>query len=369
MILAVGIIVGFKNNIKDKLFIFWDHAQISQNIHDLQSIIPETPFLMPQALLKDLDHDPLIASVEPYLLKSGVLKSSIAMEGIMLKGVANTFLDKFKIPATDPAFPIPFEQGQILLSKAKAKALGVTTGDSVLFYFMDQSAQTPRVRKLAVYSEFHTGMSEIDDHFALIPLQYLQSLDQYNDQTIHGIQIKFNQHHLIKEHTEYIYQKYIHPPVQIFPLNYVYPNIFGWLELLDKNAYIIIVIMSIVAIINLSTALLIFIVDRTSMIGILRALGASSGQIQKIFVQQGAKIAIKGILWGTFIGVVLGILQERFQWIKLDESAYYMSYVPVTLVWWHIVSIILGTLIMITLALFLPSIFARRVKVLKALKL
>lgn len=364
MILAVGIIVGFKNNIKDKLFVFWDHAQLSQNINDLQSIIPETPFLIPSSLLSQFDENPLIESYYPYLLKTGILKSDLSMEGIMIKGVQSNFLTKFNIPSTQD-----FNTAQVLLSQEKAKKLGVKTGDSLMFYFLDQKVATPRVRKLEVYSEFHTGMSEIDGQFALVPLIFLQSLDEYNEDVIHGVQIKFTQHNDIEEKTELLYHQYIEPPMKIFPLNYVYPNIFGWLELLDKNAYIIIIIMAVVAVINLSTALLIFIVDRTSMIGILRALGATGGQIQRIFVQQGSKIALKGIFWGTIVGVSLGGLQEHFKWIKLDESAYYMSYVPVSLVWWHILLIILGAVLMITLALFLPAIFARRIKVLKALKL
>lgn len=368
MILSVGIIVGFKDSIKDKLFVFWDHAQVTENIVDAQSIIPEMPFLMDAKLINTLQNDEIVKDVQPYLLKSGILKTSTAMEGIMAKGIEKDFL-LGKDLGIEASTAEAFTNGSIIISKQKAQTLSIQKGDSLLFYFMDLQTEAPRVRKLKVIDFFHTGMAEIDDQFALAPLNYIQSLDQYNELAVHGLQIQFQTHQNLEESTEHLYQSYIEPPSQIFPLSYVYPNIFGWLELLDKNAYIIIIIMSVVAIINLSTALLIFIVDRTPMVGILTAQGATGSQIQKIFIRQGIRIAIKGILWGLVIGVGLGLLQAHFKWIKLDEVAYYMDYVPVSLIWWHVLLILLGSLLMIALALYLPALFARRIQVLRALKL
>lgn len=368
MILSVAIIVGFKDTIKDKLFVFWDHAQITQNSPSAQNIIPDSPFLINKKLLEFLHEDTRVKDVFPYLIKPVILQTPEAMEGVQLKGVETDFLLAKDLNFSHHEIN-DFKGNQIILSTKQANALALNIGDSLLINFMGPNDETPRLRKVGLSNIFHTGISEVDDRFALAPLHYLQDLDEYNHEAIHAYQIAFKSNNNIEQNAEEIYQAYIEPPLVSYPLSYVFPNIFGWLELLNKNTYIIIIIMAIVAIINLSTALLIFMVDRTPMVGLLKSQGAKFYDIQKIFIRQGIRIAFKGILWGCFVGIGLALLQQQFKIIKLDEAGYYMSHVPIKLIWWHVLLIIIGSITAIGSALYFPSLFAKRIKVLKALKL
>lgn len=368
MILAVAIVIGFKDTIKDKLFVFWDHIQINQQSNYGHSIIPEQPFLMDPALLQAFEQDNLVEEIQPYLLKPVIIQKQELKHGVRLKGVQQTYLNK-KDLSFEKEIDNDFTGSKIILSKSQASLLNASIGDSILIYFMGLNDYSPRVRKLELYNIFHTGMQEIDEQFALSPLNFLQDLDQYNNLAIHGYQVALKKTNAIEEDAETLYQKHIEPPMQVYPLTKVYPNIFGWLQLLDKNAYIIIIIMAIVSIINLSTALLIFIIDRTYMIGILRSIGMQNRNIQQVVVYQGIRIAIKGILWGLILGLGIAWTQIQFQWLKLNEEGYYMSYVPIKLIPWHVILIVIGNILFLSLALYLPSLFSRRIRILKALKL
>jgi lipoprotein-releasing system permease protein len=211
-------------------------------------------------------------------------------------------------------------------------------------------------------------MEEIDNTFSFCDIRLLRRISNWDSNAINGYQISISDYSEADTVAEHIYQKYLDPPMSRTTMQELYPNIFNWLGLMNTNAYIILAIMAIVAVINMATALLIFIMERTNMIGTLKALGMASQSMQKIFLYHAATVAFKGIFIGTVFGVGLCLLQYHTHFITMDESAYYMQYAPVKLIPWHVVLIDLGTMVFCTAIMLLPALMVKSISIVKALR-
>jgi len=372
MILSVAVVLGFKETIKDKLFVFWGQIQIAPFNPNPSTIISPTPFPYNPALREQIRHEAGVTAVYPFAVKAAILNTGTLMQGIKLKGVDDSY-DWNSNPAiiftgARPDFKGADYSHELVLSQTILNKISAKTGDSLSVWFVDPEQEYPRVRKLRIAGTYHTGMAEIDDNFALCDIRLLRRISNWGPADINGYQIMIRDYRMSDTIAERIYQKYLEPPMDRTTMQDLYPNIYNWLGLMNTNAYIILFIMAIVAVINMATALLIFIMERTNMIGTLKALGMADAPLEKIFLYHAATVALKGILWGTLLGTGLCLLQQYTHFIKLDETAYYMQYAPMKLVAWQVLLIDLGTLLVCIISMLLPVLMVKNISIVKAIR-
>lgn len=374
MIVAVAVVFGFKETIKDKMFVFWGHIQITPYNPNPASIITPTPIPYDAGLVQHMKAEPGVEQVYPFALKPVIVNGNGLMEGLKLKGVNDLYNLQSNQAITFSPRPLLFPDTQyaqqIVLSQGTLDKMNMKIGDTIVAYFLDpdQEGTLPRIRKLQLSGTFHTGMEEIDQNFALCDIRLLQRISNWEPNAINGYQVSVSNYKTADTIANSIYRKYLEPPMSRVTMQELYPNIFNWLGLMNTNAYIILIIMAVVAVINMATALLIFIMERTNMIGTLKALGMSSGAMQQIFVYHALNVALKGIILGTLLGVGICLLQQYTHFISMDESSYYMSYAPVKLVSWHVLLIDIGALAFFVLVMLLPSLMVRSINIVKALR-
>lgn len=372
MIIAVAVVFGFKETIKDKLFVFWGQIQIAPFNPNPSTIISPAPFQFSADLKKKIASEPEVTAVYPFAVKAAILNSGTLMQGVKLKGVDSNY-DWSSNPAITfsgkkPDFKDSSYAHELILSQNILDKLNKKIGDSLAVWFIDPDQEFPRVRKLAIGGTFHTGMAEIDENFSLCDIRLLRRISGWVDNDINGYQVMIKDYQQSDSVADRIYKKYLQAPMDRTTMKDLYPNIYNWLDLMNTNAYIILFIMAIVAIINMATALLIFIMERTNMIGTLKAVGMGNGSLVKIFMYHAANVAFKGILFGSVFGVGFCLLQQYTHFIKLDESAYYMQYVPVKLVAWQVLVIDLGTLLICVASMLLPVLMVKNISIVKALR-
>ena len=373
MIISVAVVVGFKETIKDKMFVFWGQIEITPFNPNPASIISPDPIPFNDTLFRQVKSMPGVTSVYPFAVKPVILrKPSGLMEGVKLKGITADY-PLVSTPAMDfKGNRISFQDTgyskDVMLSRYTLSRLGARVGDTVLAFFIDPERSFPSIRKLHVVGAYHTGMEDIDRSFALCDIRLIRNVSGWDRQAINGYQVGIRHYQDADTIGRKIYKSYLTPPLYTSSMEDIYPNIYSWLGLMDKNTYIILSIMAIVAVVNLSTALLIFILERTRMTGILKSLGMAASKIQQIFLYHAAMVALKGIVYGTVGGVAFCLAQHYFHLISLNESAYYMKYMPVRLVAWQVVLVDVGTLLFCVLIMMIPALFVRKVNTIKALR-
>jgi lipoprotein-releasing system permease protein len=255
-----------------------------------------------------------------------------------------------------------------MLSETTVSRLGLKVGDELQLYFLEPGATVPRIRKVKLSGIFHTGMDEIDRDYGLCDLRLLQRINNWNPDEINGYQVDLDDEQYADSTAAAIFYNFLDAPLSASTMRDVYSSIFDWLRLQDLNAQIVLVIMAIVAIINLAVALLILIVEQARMVGVLKSLGMSNRKLQQVFLYHAGMIAIMGILLGNIIGAGLSLLQQKTQFIRLDESIYYMQHVPVRLLGWQILLIDGITLAVCIAIMFLPSLLVRKINIAKVIQ-
>ncbi|MGX5819462.1 ABC transporter permease [Chitinophaga lutea] len=367
MIVATAMINGFQQVISDKIYSFWGHLQITESQVNAGPMAQQIPFPADSRLEAQIKALPLVDRVEAFATKSVILKKGKETEGMMFKGVA---------PDSRPVFmqegrPIRFTDSgytsEVVISANTADLLQVGLNDDVIVYFMRGDGLAPRARKLKVCGVYKTGIEEYDRAYVIGDLRLIRHLSDWEKDDIGGYEVYLKDHRETEAARDQI--------DGILPLNLfmrsmqeVYPNIFDWLGLQNKSETIILVIMTIVAIFNMITAILILILERTNMVGILKALGMRNSGIQRIFIYQAGYIVLAGILIGNALGLGLALLQQHTGFIKLPEESYYMSVAPIAIQWWKVVLINVGTLAICLLVLIIPSLLIRRILPVRAIQ-
>lgn len=373
MIIAVAVVVGFKQNIKSKMFVFWGQIEVTPFNPNPSSIINPDPINYNDTLARQIKGMQGVQSVHIFATKPVILRAkSGILEGIKLKGIDASY-PLSGSPAMDfKGKRINFTKTkyskQIILSENTLNKLNIRIGDTVIAFFIDPNKTFPSIRQLTVAGTYHTGMENIDHAFALCDINLIRNVNGWNSTAINGYQIAVDDYTRADSIGRKIYESFLKPPLYTNSMEDIYPDIYSWLSLMDTNAYIILAVMAVVAVINLSTALLIFILERTNMTGILKSLGMPTKKIQHIFLYHAAIVALKGIVYGTIGGVGFCLLQQHFHLITLNESAYYMKYMPVELISWQVILIDVGTLLFCTLIMTIPALFVRRINITKALR-
>jgi lipoprotein-releasing system permease protein len=370
MVLSVAVITGFKYEIREKLFSFWGHVHITPFTPNVSTIITVEPMQKDGVLEQKIKTIPHVVSISSFAVRPGIINANQVMEGLQLKGVDEgyKFPSSIKLTGKGIDYADTSYSKEILLSQTTADRLQVKPGEQVQMYFLDPGATFPRIRRLKVAGIFHTGMEEVDRHYGICDIRLLQRMNNWAAGDINGYQVMLDNYQKSDSVSMRIFNDYIQPPLTTNTMTQIFPNIFDWLQLQDVNGQVILIIMAVVAIMNLAVALLILIVEQTRMVGLLKTQGMTFGGIQQIFLYHAGLIAGAGILLGNLIAAIVYWLQIRTGFLKLSETSYYVSEVPVRLLWWQPLAINIATLLLCILCMWLPSLYIRRIQPAKVLQ-
>lgn len=372
MILSVAILTGFKKEIKDKLTGFGSHIQISSltanNSWEAGPISIDQPFL--EKLRRDKD----ISGIYPFATKPGIVQSGKELQGIILKGVEpgynwdffNRNLSAGKIP--DLNNPDSLE---VMISKSLARLLRITPGMKLPTYFIQDP---PRVRPFKVCGIYETGLEEYDKVFVYCSLSQISEINNWQSGEISGFEIRLSNPAKMEEVAARIRESVDESTIQsgkimqVKTLQDLAPGFFDFLSLTDTNVWVILTLMILIAGFNMISGLLIIILDRTKMIGTLKALGTNNRSMAKIFLYQAVYIIGKGLVLGNFIGLALALIQDRFRLIPLNPQSYFVDSVPIHINPAHLVLLNAGTLALTLVMMLIPSTLLTRISPGKTIK-
>ena len=360
MILTICIVVGFKHTVTEKVAGFGAHIQIvnfdNNNTYDLQ------PIEVPDSLLQRLQSFEHVAKAAPFITKPGMLKTDSAFHGIVLKGT--DYWGFFGRNIIDGG--IPNGPNQVVISKSVAQELDLQVGDAVNSYFVDET--DIRARRYTVSGIYDTGFGQFDDLFVITTLRDAKRLQGWEINTFSGVEILVDDIRYIDETADRIYFATVnHLDENGYNAYYVQtlkeqnPAIFAWLDLLDMNVIVIIVLMLLVAGFNIVSGLIILILDGVQLIGTLKALGADNRFVRRVFLGQAALLIGKGMLYGNAIGFILAAIEYKFHLVPLDATTYYVSYVPIAFPWGWLLLLNVLTLAVSLLILLLPSMIITKI--------
>jgi lipoprotein-releasing system permease protein len=371
MIITLAFAEGFQNTISEKVFSFWGHIRIHNYETSRISIAEETPIPRNDSVTRLITTIPEIRTIQAYATKNAILKTSENIEGALFKGVEANYdfrnLDKFLVSGRWIDFSDSSYSNEINLSEAMAKTLNLKVGDNLLIYFIQSGGASPRPRKLTIAGIFKTGIEEYDKLIALGDLRLIQRLNNWTANEVGGYEVFLNDYNDMDRISEDIMYK-IPMEFRSSTIREIFPNIFDWLYLQNKTIAIVLIIMVIIATLNLITCLLILVLERTRMVGILKALGARNFTIQKIFLLHGSIISITGLLGGNILGLLVCWLQDKFGFIKLPEESYYISQAAVDIVWWQILLVNIFTFLICFLVLLIPTLVVKRIQPVRAIQ-
>lgn len=373
MILAIAIITGFKAGITEKLTGFGSHIQISN--YDNNNSFETYPIdqnLIPIERLSQIEG---VKHIQPYATKPGIIKTKDEIQGVVLNGASlnqDWSFFKNKLVEGEIINMIPSKKSnQVLISEKLAKLLHLNVGEKLIMYFVQDPI---RQRAFTISGIYNSGMDEFDKLFVICDMRHIQKLNNWEANQVSGIEITIDDFKKLDETKEIIRDNITGifsndgSTFKVRTIKQKYPQIFNWLEMLDINVWIILGLMILVAGFNMVSGLLIIILEKTNMIGILKALGTDNWSVRKIFLYQSAMIIGKGMLLGNLIGIGICLIQYHFQLISLDPVNYYLDTVPINLNWFHLLLLNIGTLIATVSMLLIPSYWITKITPSKAIK-
>ncbi len=371
MVITLGLVNGFQQTVASKVYSFWGDARVQSIAPPRSQLAEDLVMTTDDSLELILRQEPAIAGFFPYLSKSVVLKTGSQFEGVMIKGVDKRFNSEafgvFLTGGRMPAFPDTGYTDELLISEFTAGMLQVKAGDKLSCFYIKNGSEI-RSRLMTVAGLYKTGVEEYDKAFAIADIRFMQRLQQVPGNTITGYQITMggnrNQHAAqCKTISDKLPQGIVCNPVRE-----LYGNIFDWLEIQDQTKQIVVGIMMAVAAINLITCLLILVIERTRMVGVLKAVGMDNARIKQVFWYYALYISLMGIGIGLAISLLLLWLQYQFGFIQMDESTYYVAVLPVKIIWWQVAAIVVGTFTVCAVTLRLPLVYVTKTNIVKALR-
>lgn len=374
MIISVAIVIGFKHEIRDKVIGFGSHINISAFTSNTS--YETSPIQYSNTLQQTLQDDADVARIEPYATKPCILKTDSQYMGVVLKGVTPeydwAFYRQHLVAGSLPQLCDTTTSTQIIISHHIASQLQLSVGDGVLAYFVD--GEQARARKFNITGIYKTDLADYDNIFMLGDVRHIQQINKWFFDQYSGIELRLHDFNRLDEVSYRLYQQLIVEP-DLYGNHYyvrsvrdLNPVFFGWLSLLDMNVWIILILMAVVAGFTMISGLLIIILENTSMIGTLKAMGANNRSIRRTFLNVATYLVGRGMLWGNIAGLVLCGLQYHFHILKLNPEAYYISYVPIELNIWYLILLNIATLVVSMLMLLGPSYIVALIRPAKSIK-
>ena len=367
MIVAFAVFFGFKRVVKQKIYSLSGQIQVKK--FSRNESFEEKPLSRSVALYqtKNPENLPSISHIQAVAHKTGILKTKDDLLGVLLKGVGQDYdwqnfemnmLSGKTLSLSDTSI-----SNDILVSDIIANKLNLSIGNEIVMAFLQDP---PRFRKLNIVGIYQTGIEEIDTQLIIGDLKLIQKLNNWGADTVGTFEIFVKENLPIEQASDQV-AAMLQNDMAIELVSTRFQGLFDWLQLLDRNVAIFLGLIMLVAVFNMMSILLVMIMERSPMIGLLKALGSNNWKIRQIFVYQGIGIVIKGLLWGNVLGLGLGFVQQYYKIIPLDPANYYMSYVPIDWHWDVVLYLNLGVLLLVSLVLILPTVIITKIEPIKAI--
>jgi len=360
------ILGGFQDKISEKVFSFTGHYQVQKFVSG--NAFEESPTSTNSDFYKDYPKNQLISHVQVYAHKPGLLKGDEEVEGVLMKGIGPDFdtldFQNSIIKGRFIQFSDSGASNEILVSRKIADKLKLEVGEKITMYFVQEP---PRFRRFEIVGLYETFLENFDDKIIIGDIQTIRNLNGWSDDQVGGFEIFVHDNKKLDEMAEPIYNS-LDFDLKLIKVTDKYIEIFDWLILLNNNVYIFLGLILFVAAFNMVSILFILIMERTQMIGILKALGSTNKQIRKIFVWNGVRIISRGLLIGNAIAIGFGLLQDKFRLVALDPESYYMTFVPISWNWPVFFILNAAVLLVTTLVLFIPAMLISNIQPIKAIR-
>ena len=369
MFVSICIIVGFKQQIRDKIIGFGGHVQVMSYEAFSDG---ETPISADSFFIAELSAIEGVKHVQPFAVKPGMLVGNEEYEGVLLKGVGCdydiSFIKDNILIGELPQWNNDKASNAVVLSKSIADRLKLNVGEKVNIYFLQDGIKARRMSVAAIYE---THLSELDDVMALTDIYTVRRLNGWGNDEYTGLEIAANDYSEIDDVAwrigDMIELQRAEDGLYAPTIEELYPSLFAWLSILDQTVWLILILVLFIAGFTTVSGLLILILEKSNFIGVMKAVGSRDISIAKVFLYYSCFIIGKGILWGNIIAFVVCVLQKQFHIIALDPSMYYMNCVPIEFTW-LLVPMNIGIFVLSVLMLLLPSMFISRIEPTKAIK-
>lgn len=387
MEISLSVVQGFETEIQKKVIGFGSHVQIGNYYREVDTEVIPLPKDDPS--LEKVRQLPNVASVSPYINRFALFKSETGWEGVLLKGVDDTYNWDFFSSVLKEG-EIPNYQGeetsnQLLISRKQARSLDLQVGDKARLYFLPPPV---RRRPVVVAGIYETGMEEFDTNIMICDLRLLQNIWRWNENQVSGFEVNLKD---IESETEARWDVSQWPPLQLvevdpmetarnevneltpylfgaLTISDLFPEIFDWLELQHQNVWFILILMAIVAVINMTSVVMILIIERTRTVGILKAMGLPNRRVQRMFIWKSFFLIVIGVALGNLLGLGLLGLQDAFGWIRVNQEDYFIETVPVAWVWMRFFFVNLGVTVIWTLFMVIPTVIINSISPVKAIR-
>ena len=368
MLISWAVVVGFKNQIRDKVIGFV--APIHVQALDKNESMEETPFVLDSLLVSRLNSVQGISHYQQVANKAGMIKTDEEIQGVVLKGVDEnydwTYFESCLLEGKAPKYTADERSTEVLVSKIIADKMLLGVGDDVSLWFIDKDMQA-RGRKFSVSGIFETGLYEFDERYVFAYLNQIRKLNGWEDNEAGLLEIVLDEGADVDQVNEKLYYA-LPSELASYTARQSNPQIFDWLDLLDTNVWLIMALMLLVAGITVISMLLIIIIERTSTIGLLKAMGANNKFVRQVFLLRSLRILLIGMLIGNVIGVGFCFFQQYTGFIKLDAATYYLSAVPIEMHFTTVLFINLGTFLLWVSMLLIPTSVINRITPTKSIR-
>ena len=377
--IAIGVIMmlvsfatgmGLQVKIREKIAAFNGHITI-QSYDNNSSQVSLMPVALEQDFYPEFKSVEGITHVQAVATKAGIVRTETDFEGVIVKGVGADFMwenfENFLVEGELPDYSDGLNE-EVLISEYLSKRLGFELGDKIITYFLrEDTKRPPLLRAFVVKGIYNSGFQEFDELYLISDIRHIQRLNNWKQDEVGGFEVFIEDFDDLDVKGAEVYDN-TNSLLDTQTIKQKYASIFEWLSLFDFNIALIIGIMILVAGINMITALLVLILERTQMIGILKALGGGDWSIRKIFLYNASYLIVLGLFWGNLIGLGLLFIQKYFKLFPLNPETYYVTEVPVYIGWEYILGVNIGTLILCLLMLMIPSIIITKISPVKAMK-
>lgn len=378
MIISVATGIGLQQKIRQKVAAFNGHIIISI-FDDNQSVVSKVPVSTEQDFYPVFQSVEGIKHIQAVATKAGIIRTEDSFEGVIFKGVSDDFLweniEEYLIEGRKPIIDKKLaENNEIVISEYLANRLFLKNGDQMNTFFMkEDSNQPPNLRVFKIVGIYNSGFQEFDATYILGDIRHIQRMNKWKPNQVGAFEVFVDDFTQIQLKGQEVYNNTFNKknPEQTLDTQTIvdkYFYIFAWLQLFDFNIIVILAIMIVVATINMAVALLVLILERTQMIGILKALGATNWNIRKIFLFNAFHIILRGLFWGNLIALSFIVIQQQFGIITLNPENYYVTVAPVDFNWLYFLLINLGTVLISLLVLLIPSFIVTRISPVKAIR-